>query len=86
MPGSQPSQIATIKISKVALINSGIVIEKIVIVEIIISGSLSLQRAVIIPNTIAKGIPISIETEAKTNEFLTLGPSTSLIGISPLKE
>ena len=42
------------------------------IVEIIISGSLSLQRAVIIPNTIAKGIPISIETEAKTNEFLNL--------------
>ena len=48
------------------------------IVEIIISGSLSLQRAVIIPSTIAKGIPISIETEAKTKEFLTLGPSTSV--------
>ena len=35
IPGNHCSQIATIKINKVALINSGIVIAKIVIVEII---------------------------------------------------
>ena len=66
--------------------NSGIVIEKIVTVEIIMSGSLSLQRAVIIPSNKAIGIPIIIEAEASTIEFLTLGPKTSLILISPLKE
>ena len=86
IPGSHSNQIATIKINNVALINSGIVIEKIVIVEIIISGSLSLQRAVIIPSNKAIGIPISIDADARTIEFLTLGPKTSFILISPLKE
>ena len=86
IPGNHSNQIATIKINKVALINSGIVIENIVIVEIIMSGSLSLHRAVIIPNNKAIGIPISIDAEASTIEFFTLGPKTSLILISPLNE
>ena len=81
MPGNHSNQIATIKINKVALMNSGIVIENIAIVEIIISGSLSLQRAVIIPNNTAIGIPIKIEADARTIEFLIFGPRTSLIGI-----
>ena len=51
---------ATIKINNVALINSGIVIANIVTVEIVISGSLSLQRAVTIPSIKAIGIPIKI--------------------------
>ena len=66
--------------------NSGIVIEKIVNVEIIISGILSLHNAVIIPNNKAIGIPIKIDAEASTKEFFTLGPRTSLIFISPLNE
>ena len=66
--------------------NSGMVIENIVIVEIIISGSLSLQRAVIIPSIRAKGIPIIIAADARTIEFFILGPKTSLICICPLKE
>ena len=86
IPGNHSSQIAIIKINKVALINSGIVIENIVIVEITISGSLSRHKAVIIPNIKAIGIPIIIAADARTKEFFTLGPKTSLIGISPLKE
>ena len=70
----------------IALINSGIVIAHIVIVEIVISGSLSLHRAVIIPNIKANGIPIIIAADARTIEFFILGPKTSLIGICPLKE
>ena len=86
IPGSHSNQIATIKINNVALINSGIVIANIVTVEIVISGNLSLQSAVIIPSIKAIGIPIIIAAEAKTIEFFTLGPKTSLIGICPLKE
>ena len=86
MPGNHSNQIATISINKVALINSGIVIENIATVEIIISGILSLQRAVIIPNIKANGIPIIIAADARTNEFFILGPNTSLICIWPLKE
>ena len=67
IPGNHWSQIATIKINKVALINSGIVIANIVIVEIVMSGSLSLQRAVIIPSIKAKGIPIIILKAACLN-------------------
>ena len=52
----------------------------------IISVSLSLHRAVIIPNITAKGIPINIDAVANTNEFLILGPITSFIGICPLSE
>ena len=53
---------------------------------ITISGSLSRHKAVIIPNIKAIGIPIIIAADARTKEFFTLGPKTSLIGISPLKE
>ena len=77
---------AIIKINKVALMNSGIVIANIVTVDIATSGNLSLQRAVIIPKIKAIGIPIKIAADANTSEFLILGPNTSLIGISPLKE
>ena len=52
--------IAIIKINKVALINSGIVIANIVTVDIATSGNLSLHRAVIIPKIKAIGIPIKI--------------------------
>jgi hypothetical protein len=81
IPGNHSNHIATTKISKVALINSGIVIENIATVEMIISGILSLQRAVIIPKINANGIPIIIAAEARTNEFFILGPKTSLICI-----
>ena len=57
IPGNHSSQIATMRINNVALINSGIVIENIVTVEIMISGSLSLHKAVTIPNNKAMGIP-----------------------------
>jgi hypothetical protein len=86
IPGSHPNQIATIKINNVELINSGIVIEKIANEEIIISGILSLHKAVIIPSINAKGIPINIAVVARTIEFFILGPKTSLMDICPLKE
>jgi hypothetical protein len=64
IPGSQSSHIATTKIKIVALINSGIVIEKIAKVDIKMSGNLSLHKAVIIPSKRASGIPIIMAVNA----------------------
>ena len=83
IPGNHSNHIAIIKINKVALINSGIVIANIVTVEIATSGNLSLQRAVTIPNIKAIGIPIKMAADARTNEFLIRGPRTCLLYTSP---
>ena len=56
------------------------VIEKIAKVDIKISGNLSLQRAVIIPNKRASGIPIIMAVNANTREFLIRILKISLIG------
>ena len=62
------------------------VIEKIAKVDIKISGNLSLQRAVIIPNKRASGIPIIMAVNANTKEFLIRILKISLIGFCPLSE
>jgi len=83
MPGSQPSQTLSTRISNVAETNSGMVMAKIARVEAMISGRRSRHSPLTTPRSSASGMPTAMAQKARSREFFSRSPTIVLILVVP---